>query len=1182
MLRIRNFLLILIFIGVGVLLINAHLFSFDDKTTHPKLTREIAKFYNQKVDKKLTKKQINWLAKGSIEEDSPVTRCWNHYYNPQTGEGLTDGKYKYFPGQPTPAWANNPFHQSAFGGDYSWQRALYLYKQGKEKEAFIALGHVIHLLEDMGVPAHTRNDAHEEGDPFEVWLEKNDDKIKIDFSEVNWRSCADNRDCFVGLTSYSNKNFYSKDTIDDLKKPNTNIQYVYKKGIALVFYDKEDKKFTIGTEEEHNLIHQSYWNHLSPKIIGYGAGLIELFFEEAQVAEQKSPETLASFWKDVVKLGTNKAKNWALDLFSLFKFNEQKAGINSHLKADNYSPLQNKEENLVFNFNLTKKKTNKPEENSQTENKINAKNKIQDKKSVNKNEPETKISEKPQAKTEKQKENKNHENKQNQKDQKQPDKNKKENNLKITQKEISQLPPGAGYNPINNKSSSGKNQKTEEESNASDSNDSLTNISTSTPALPPAEISTTTPTSTKAVSTSTSSTLQNSTSTLKVPSKINDLIAESDSQKGTVNLKWSLPENISTSSRYIIRYATSTISTSTWSLAEEIENQINPSKEKEKEDFVIEDLLPGQIYYFAIKTKNQAGISEISNIASSSLESLPENIVINEIQVSNMEFIELYNPTENDIDVSGWYFSYYSKNRDYNNPYRNKKFPEDIIPSKSFYLIGLKGYSEEKDLIDADWQVYSSNLLSNKNGAIAISLGDPENGSSTEDLIVDVVGWGEDVKVFESSPISTESKKGKSFTRKKTSRDTNNNRNDFKLNNFPNPNNSKGEKISLVADSTKIKQKVLWEKDKSPYLLESNKGEFPVIEKSGRLIIGADVEVKSLNKNYPALIVKGFLNIRGGENNPVVFSGHKENWGGIIFDKANSDKSKINYAIFKNGGNESYYRNNKIKEVLNIKDSNIEIKNSKFKNSSNNQIKINSGEVLIQDSKFKNSTSSALIISGENNQEVLIKDSVFENNYNGIEIRTGANPKIKNNQFIKNYRAVYLYSAYPSFSDNVTENNNYNGVAVDAESKFSEDVFWEEGLPYILFSGSGTIPTVATGTTLKLEGGVVVKPVSSHYSALLIEGKLKTINCSTSTPIVFTSIKDDSFAGDTNNDGEDTLPEKDDWREINFKNGSKGELNHIYFYYSVAPENPVIFKEPEADVVLGNDVKYFPGFLSFN
>ncbi len=56
---------------------------------------------------------------------------------------------------------------------------------------FISLGHAVHLLEDMGVPAHTRNDwlfghyrsALDWGNPFESWVE---DQVKANGGQSPW------------------------------------------------------------------------------------------------------------------------------------------------------------------------------------------------------------------------------------------------------------------------------------------------------------------------------------------------------------------------------------------------------------------------------------------------------------------------------------------------------------------------------------------------------------------------------------------------------------------------------------------------------------------------------------------------------------------------------------------------------------------------------------------------------------------------------------------------------------------------------------------------------------------------------------------------------------------------------------------------------------------------------------
>jgi hypothetical protein len=50
----------------------------------------------------------------------------------------------------TIAWANSP------GNTFTWDNARLLYEQGKRGEAYECLGHVLHLLMDLSVPAHVK------------------------------------------------------------------------------------------------------------------------------------------------------------------------------------------------------------------------------------------------------------------------------------------------------------------------------------------------------------------------------------------------------------------------------------------------------------------------------------------------------------------------------------------------------------------------------------------------------------------------------------------------------------------------------------------------------------------------------------------------------------------------------------------------------------------------------------------------------------------------------------------------------------------------------------------------------------------------------------------------------------------------------------------------------------------
>jgi len=114
----------------------------------------------------VTKTLKEWIAEGSIREDDDA-RSVNHFYDPFNDRPLTVG----IPiGFKAPDWA---FDQAPFlraeTFRFSWTDARRAFRDALtsptlngRKEAlaltFRTLGNVIHVIQDMGVPEHTRND----------------------------------------------------------------------------------------------------------------------------------------------------------------------------------------------------------------------------------------------------------------------------------------------------------------------------------------------------------------------------------------------------------------------------------------------------------------------------------------------------------------------------------------------------------------------------------------------------------------------------------------------------------------------------------------------------------------------------------------------------------------------------------------------------------------------------------------------------------------------------------------------------------------------------------------------------------------------------------------------------------------------------------------------------------------
>ncbi|OGZ57974.1 MAG: hypothetical protein A2827_00320, partial [Candidatus Spechtbacteria bacterium RIFCSPHIGHO2_01_FULL_43_30] len=184
-------------------------------------------------------------------------------------------------------------------------------------------------------------------------------------------------------------------------------------------------------------------------------------------------------------------------------------------------------------------------------------------------------------------------------------------------------------------------------------------------------------------------------------------------------------------------------------------------------------------------------------------ENQPESspISINEIQLADSEFVELYNNSSSSISMANYYFSYYSPTKtSWNDPHRSKKFPDDAeITRYAHYLIGLKDFPTDGGNPNADWQPYSSNQFNNSRGTVAIFPFDPSSTTSEVAYLgrVDAVGWDDDfggnendISLYENSPAAFVPADGQSISRNDSHDDTDNNSIDFSVAGSPTPRNS--------------------------------------------------------------------------------------------------------------------------------------------------------------------------------------------------------------------------------------------------------------------------------------------------------------------------------------------------------------------------------------------------------
>ena len=126
----------------------------------------------------------------------------------------------------------------------------------------------------------------------------------------------------------------------------------------------------------------------------------------------------------------------------------------------------------------------------------------------------------------------------------------------------------------------------------------------------------------------------------------------------------------------------------------------------------------------------------------------------------------------------------------------------------------------------------------------------------------------------------------------------------------------------------------------------------------------------------------------------------------------------------------------------------------------------------------------------------------------------------------------------------------------------SVDITWTEAnSPYVV---TGSV-LVSEGATLTIEPGVIVKLESAK--GIQIDGML-VVRGTEVKPIVLTSIRDDSFGGDTNGDGDLTLPAQGDWNELLLTNLSVDAVcdsNGNYLGGSVIENAKILYGGGKAD-----------------
>ncbi|MEQ8577537.1 MAG: NosD domain-containing protein [Balneola sp.] len=259
--------------------------------------------------------------------------------------------------------------------------------------------------------------------------------------------------------------------------------------------------------------------------------------------------------------------------------------------------------------------------------------------------------------------------------------------------------------------------------------------------------------------------------------------------------------------------------------------------------------------------------------------------------------------------------------------------------------------------------------------------------------------------------------------------------------------------------------------------------------------------------NFNMFTVNGALKVAGTSLNPVIFTSDTDDSYGQPAD---------------------IYGNGSVDENDNLRFGNWIIYNATSNDTSN----------ILNHAIFKFGTEAIVA----NSANPTITNSRFENNRYGISLTGVSEPFVENNTFHNLDFTPLLISlvSYPqTVSGNEMSGSTYKAIGVRTET-LVQDITLEKrdfggkvGIPYF-FTGTYT---VGTGAVLTIAPGVVNKFNNSRQlnvqKGLIAEGG--------STPdsmIVFTSIYDDFYGGDTNADSNATNPQPGNWLGIKYEGTS--------------------------------------------